>query len=100
MPVSSGVSDKKMNGIDINFLSFLFTFFVPAVLVCILIGFFIYTGIHLGLRIFSPNYISDGEFRYYIIHRLDKIERKIINKEVANEQLNLLDTKKDNDVYR
>lgn len=81
-------------GIDINFLSFLFTFFVPGVLIFIIIGFCIQAGIHLGLRVFSPNYISDGEFRKFIVSEIyalrlmieknnNKID-KIINKENDN----------------
>lgn len=75
------VNGKKYM-IDISFLSFLFTFFIPSILICLLIGFFIQAGMHIAKRLFSPNDISDGEFRYYIIHRLDKIERKIIDKEI------------------
>ena len=96
MQVSSNVIDNKMNIIDINFLSFLFTFFVPGILICVLIGFFIQSGIHIGLRIFSPNYISDGEFRKFIVSEIfalrlmieknnEKIDKILINEENNNE---------------
>lgn len=55
---------------NINFLSFLFTFFVPGVLTCILVGFCIEAGMHIGRRIFSPNYISDGDFRKIIVSEI------------------------------